>query len=139
MPEETLQSRRNLWFHTGDIACIDADGLFYFRCRKAERIRVKGEMVSAFEVEEVALQHPAVNDAAAVAIPSPLGEERIRLFVSVKPGASVSEAELLSHCRASMARYMVPEVITFLHDLPRTETGKPALQDLRAMPLQNGE
>ena len=57
MPERTLETRRNLWFHTGDIGCLDEEGRFFFRCRMAERIRVRGEMVSGFEVEEGALSH----------------------------------------------------------------------------------
>ena len=74
MPEKTLETRRNLWFHTGDIGRLDEDGLFYFRCRMAERIRVRGEMVSGFEVEEGALSHQGIEDAAAIGVPAALGE-----------------------------------------------------------------
>jgi len=80
MPEETQKSFRNNWFHTNDIAKLDEDGLFYFICRKAERIRVKGEMVSGFEVEEGIVSHPDVEDCAVVGVESPLGEEEIKAF-----------------------------------------------------------
>ncbi len=62
MPEETLKAWRNLWFHTGDLARLDADGDLHFVARMSERLRVKGEMVSAYEIEEVIITHPAVED-----------------------------------------------------------------------------
>ena len=135
MPEETAASRRGPWFHTGDIGRFDADGYFYFRHRKAERIRVLGEMVSASEVEEGALTHPAVEDAAAVAIPAESGEEDIRLFVTLKPGRGATEAEIREHCRGVMAKFMVPKVVTVIDDMPRTPTGKPEKGRLARHPL----
>ncbi len=135
MPEKTLESRRNLWFHTGDIARLDDQGLFYFRYRMAERIRVLGEMVSGFEVEEGALTHPCIEDAAAIGIPAALGEETIRLFVTLKPGKTVTSEEVREHCRQCMAKYMVPSVVTILDNMPRTTTGKPEKGELRKLPL----
>ncbi|MEM9342303.1 MAG: AMP-binding protein [Pseudomonadota bacterium] len=138
MPEATLHSRRNLWFHTGDIARIDADGLFYFICRKAERIRVRGEMVSAFEVEEGLLSHPGVSDCAVVGVPSPFGEEDVRAYVVLKPGASETPAAIVEHCRARMAKFMVPAEVVFLDDIPRTPTGKPEKGKLAAYAPSGG-
>ena len=133
--ETTLESRRNLWFHTGDIGRLDEDGLFYFRYRKAERIRVKGEMVSGLEVEEGALTHPDVEDAAALGMPSRLGEEDIRLFVTLKPGATCGAEDIRAHCRSVMAKFMVPAVVTILDSMPRTMTGKPEKGKLSELPL----
>ena len=138
MAETTLESRRNLWFHTGDIGRLDEDGRFYFRYRKAERIRVKGEMVSGLEVEEGALTHPDVEDAAALGMPSKLGEEDIRLFVTLKPGATCSAEDIRAHCRGVMAKFMVPAVVTILDSMPRTMTGKPEKGKLAGLPLQPG-
>ncbi len=135
MPERTLASRRNLWFHTGDIGCMDEEGLFYFRCRMAERIRVRGEMVSGFEVEEGLLCHPDIEDAAAVGIPSEFGEEDIRAFVTLKPAASCTVDDILQHCREHLAKFMVPAVITILDEMPRTSTGKPEKGVLQKIPL----
>jgi crotonobetaine/carnitine-CoA ligase len=135
MAETTLESRRNLWFHTGDIGRLDEDGLFYFRYRKAERIRVKGEMVSGLEVEEGALTHPDVEDAAALGMPSRLGEEDIRLFVTLKPGATCGAEDIRAHCRSVMAKFMVPAVVTILDSMPRTMTGKPEKGKLSELPL----
>ncbi|MBF2761584.1 MAG: AMP-binding protein [Ectothiorhodospiraceae bacterium AqS1] len=124
MPDRTLASRKDLWFHTGDIARLDENDLFYFMHRMSERIRVKGEMVSAYEVEEGALAHPAVQDCAAIGIASEWGEEAIKLFVVKKPGFDLSADALKEHCATRMARFMVPEEIVFLDELPRTSTGK---------------
>ncbi len=133
MPERTLESRRNLWFHTGDIARMDEQGLVYFMHRISERIRVKGEMVSAYEVEEGALTHPAVQDCAAIGVPSEMGEESIKLFVVKRPNSDVDADDLRIHCAEHMARFMVPEYIVFLEELPRTSTGKPEKGKLTTM------
>lgn len=135
MPDATLESRRNLWFHTGDIGWIDEDGLFYFTCRMAERIRIKGEMVSGYEVEEGVLSHPEIEDAAAIGIPSPMGEEDIRLFVTLKQGSKLTEDSIRQHCRTKMARFMIPHIITILENMPRTPTGKPEKGKLALIPI----
>ena len=124
MPEATLASRRNLWFHTGDIAKIDTDGLFYFICRKTERIRVRGEMVSGFEVEEGILSHPDIEDCAVIGAPSALGEEEIKAFVVCKSARSMQIETLQSHCHEKMAKHMVPAQLVVLDEIPRTPTGK---------------
>lgn len=133
MPERTLESRRNLWFHTGDIGRLDDEGLFYFMHRVSERIRVKGEMVSGFEVEEGVLTHPAVNDCAVIAVPGEMGEEDIKAFITVKEGYTVSTEELRSHCAERMARFMVPKIWVVLDEMPRTPTGKPEKGKLALM------
>ena len=125
MPEATLISRRNLWFHTGDLARIDEDGLFYFVCRKAERIRVRGEMVSGFEVEEGILSHPDIEDCAVVGVDSPLGEEEVNAFVVLKPDKSITANVVQDHCRQRMAKHMIPARVEIVSEIPRTPTGKP--------------
>lgn len=133
MPEETSNSRRGGWFRTGDIARLDYEGLFYFVCRKAERIRVRGEMVSGFEVEEGILSHGAVEDCAVIGVPSPFGEEDVKAFVVLKPNASLTADALKAHCRGRMAKYMVPAEIVFMDEIPRTPTGKPEKGKLAAL------
>lgn len=133
MPEKTHEAWKDGWFCTGDIARVDQQGLFYFRYRIAERIRVRGEMVSGFEVEEGILSHPAVEDAAAIGIPSDLGEEDIQVFVTLKPGANVTTEELQIHCAKRVAKFMVPSLITLLDEMPRTSTGKPEKGKLREL------
>ena len=137
MPDKTLETRRNLWFHTGDIGRMDEEGRFYFRYRMAERIRVRGEMVSGFEVEEGALSHPQIEDAAAIGVPAALGEEDIRLFVTLKPESDLTAADIKAHCRSVMAKFMVPAIVTILNDMPRTVTGKPEKGKLAMLPLED--
>lgn len=132
MPEKTVETRRNLWFHTGDRAMIDTDGLFYFKGRMSERIRVKGEMVSAYEVEEAVATHPGVAECAVIGVPDGRGEEDLALFVVGREAADLGDADIRDHCRDHLAKFMVPRHIRFLTDMPRTPTGKPATQALRA-------
>ena len=137
MADKTNESRRNLWFHTGDIGWLDEDGYFYFTCRKFERIRIKGELVSAFEIEEGALTHPAIEDAAAIGIAASYGEEEIRLFITLKDGASITEDEMRAHCAQIMAKFMVPSYVTIIDALPRTPTGKTEKGTLKTIPLSS--
>ena len=133
MPEDTAAAWRNDWFHTGDLARLDADGLLYFVSRMSERIRVRGEMVSGSEVEEVVLTHPAVEDCAVIGVPSDLGDDDVKAFVSLRPGAALSAEELRAFCRGRMSRFMVPTHVAFLGEMPRTPTGKPAKDILTRM------
>ncbi len=125
MPEKTLESRRNLWFHTGDVARLDDEGRLYFMYRMSERIRVKGEMVSGYEIEEAALTHPDIEDCAAIGIPGEFAEEDVKLFVVLKAGSSLSEQTLRDYCASRMAKFMVPRHVAFIVAMPRTPTGKP--------------
>lgn len=131
-PQATLDAWRDLWFHSGDLGYLDEDGRLYFLGRMKEMIRRRGENVSEFEVEEALELHRAVAEAAAVGIPSDLGEEDVKVYVTLLPGASVTEAELLEHCRQNMARFMVPDVIEQVDEFPRTASGKIAKSQLRA-------
>ena len=114
---------------------IDEDGLFYFSCRIAERIRVRGEMVSGFEVEEGALSHENIEDAAAIGIPAELSEEDVYLFVTAKPGKTLSEPQIIEFCRTVMAKFMVPKFVSILEEMPRTPTGKPEKGKLKQLAL----
>ena len=124
MPEVTAEAFRDGWFHTGDIARLDADGWLYYLGRKKDMIRRRGENISAFEVEEVMEAHPAVLQAAAFGVPSELTEEEVKVCVVRRPGATVSAAELARWCEERMARHMVPRYIEFLDSLPLTPTEK---------------
>jgi crotonobetaine/carnitine-CoA ligase len=133
MPELTLESWRNLWFHTGDVARIDEVGRFYFLHRMSERIRVKGEMVSGYEVEEGVLTHPSVKDCAVIGVPGEMGEEDIKLFVVRKQDVELTVEDLRQHCAGCMAKFMVPKYVIFLDSLPLTSTGKPEKGKLAQM------
>jgi crotonobetaine/carnitine-CoA ligase len=124
MPATTLESRRDLWFHTGDLARRDADGYFYFVGRRTDSIRRRGENISAFEVEEVVKLHPSVLDAAAFGVPSDLTEDDVMVAVVARSGHSVDPPELIAFCIERMAGHMVPRYVDVDEALPRTPTEK---------------
>ena len=86
-------------------------------------------------MEEGALTHPDVEDATALGMPSRLGEEDIRLFVTLKPGTTCGAEDIRSHCLSVMAKFMVPAVVTILDSMPRTISGKPKKEKLSELPL----
>ncbi|MEN9645722.1 MAG: hypothetical protein RL238_2391 [Actinomycetota bacterium] len=131
MPEATMRSRRNLWFHTGDLLRRDDDGYYFFVGRRTDSIRRRGENISAFEVEEVVKLHPAVLDAAAYGVPSELTEDDVMVAVVVRPGATFDAAALRAFCAERMARHMVPRYVDVVDELPRTPTEKVRKDALR--------
>jgi crotonobetaine/carnitine-CoA ligase len=131
MPEATLVAFANLWFHTGDLAVRDADGYFAFVGRKKDVIRRRGENIVAAEIEAVLQAHADVLEAAAVGVPSALGDEDVLVCVVLRPGADLREEELWRHCQGRMAAYMIPRYIEIHSALPRTPTAKVAKAELR--------
>ena len=132
-PVKTIESWRNLWFHTGDVFRTDADGNFYFVDRLKDAIRRRGENVSSFEVEQEIDTHPAVLESAAVAVPSGMGEDEIKAVVALKPGATLSADVLHAYLAARLPAYMVPRFIEIVAgELPKTPTGKIVKAALRA-------
>lgn len=123
-PQATVEVFRNQWFHTGDNARRDEDGWYYFVDRKKDAIRVRGENISSFEVESVVDRHPAVLESAAIAVPSPLGEDEVKLFVVRKPGASLTHEDLWDYCAERMPAFWLPSAIEFIEAMPHTPTHK---------------
>jgi len=111
------------WFHSGDLAVLQPDGYIKIKDRSKDVIISGGENISSLEVEDVLYRHPAVLAAAVVAQPDPKWGETPCAFVEVKPGAQVSEADLIEHCRAHLARFKAPKKVVF-GELPKTSTGK---------------
>jgi len=132
MPEQTIRAWRNLWLHTGDRGRVDTDGHFYFEDRATDTLRRRGENISSFEVESLVTQHPAVSEAVAVAAPSGIGEDEVRVLVILREGESMTPEELLQHCSTTMPYFMVPRYIDIVDDLPRTPTAKVEKYKLRA-------
>jgi crotonobetaine/carnitine-CoA ligase len=126
MPEATIAAWRNLWFHTGDLGKMDSQGRMTFIGRKKERIRSGGHNISSWEVEEVIDRHEAILECAVIGVPSELGEEDVKAYVVLRPGASLSKDELIAFCTANMARFMVPRQVEFIEEMPKTQSGKPA-------------
>jgi crotonobetaine/carnitine-CoA ligase len=124
MPEATLASRRNLWFHTGDRGVRDADGYFFFVDRKKDCIRRRGENISAFEVEQIIATHPGVADAAVFPVATATNDEEVAAVIVRKPGTPLDEAALVAHCQKNMAYFMVPRYVQFREALPTTMSQK---------------
>ena len=132
LPEATLAAFRNLWFHSGDRGHMDEAGFLFFHDRMKDAIRRRGENISSFEVERIVGKHPAVAEAAAVAVAAAVGEDEVKVVAVRTPGATLTEEALLRHCAAEMPYFMVPRFIEFKDDLPRTPTQKVRKVELRA-------
>ena len=123
-PEATARAWRNGWFHTGDAFRRDEAGNFFFVDRMKDAIRRRGENISSFEVESEVLAHPAVREAAAVAVPSEVAEDEVLVAVSLGEGRTLDPAELIGFLRERMAHFMVPRYVRVMDDLPKTPTQK---------------
>ena len=122
-PTATQEAFDGGWFHSGDLATVEPDGYVKIKDRAKDVIISGGENISSLEVEDVLYRHPAVAVASVVAQPDPKWGETPLAFVELKPGAQVSEAELIGYCRANMPRFMAPKTVVFA-PLPKTSTGK---------------
>lgn len=138
MPEATVETFRNLWLHTGDYGRMDAEGHLFFEGRKKDAIRRRGENISAWEIEEVVHAHPAVLEAVAVGVPSELTEEDVKVYAVLHAGAELDEEGLREYCSTRMARYMIPEYVEFIDEIPKTPTGKPEKYKLIAAATRSG-
>jgi fatty-acyl-CoA synthase len=118
------------WFHSGDLAVVHADGQIELRDRKKDLIISGGENISTVEVEQALVQHEGVVECAVVAQPDERWGEVPVAFVTVRPGAAVTEAELREHCRDRLAHFKCPARFVF-GDLPKTATGKIVKTELR--------
>ncbi len=130
-PEDNAVTLAEGWMHTGDIGFRDEAGWVYLVDRKKDVIIASGFKVWPREVEDVLYAHPAVREAAVVGIPDAYRGETVKACVSLAAGAEVTEQDLSAYCRERLAAYKVPGVISILHDLPKTITGKIRRVDLR--------
>ena len=130
-PEVTAETWRDGWFRTGDLCKLDAVGDLFWLSRLKERIRVKGEMVSAYEIEEVVLNHPDIADCSVLGLPDGTGEETVHVAVQLKEGAeALNIAALNAFCEAKMSRFMLPTSLSLHDPLPQTPSGKVAKAEL---------
>ncbi len=132
MPEATLEAFRNLWFHTGDLGYFDEDGFLYYVGRKKDAIRRRGENISAFEIESVVNRHPAVLESAAIAVPSELGEDEVKIVIALKPGATPNHEEIIRFCEQRLAYFMIPRYVEFKDVLPKNPSQRIEKYKLRA-------
>ncbi len=112
------------WFRTGDLGSLDVDGNLTYCDRVKDSLRRRGENVSSVEVETTVMRHPAVREAAAVGIPSELGEDDILVLLTVRTGATLDYTELLDFCSARMPYFCVPRYLEVLDELPKNAIGR---------------
>jgi len=129
---------RDGWIYTGDLVRRDAKGYLYFVGRNAEFMRIKGENVSAYEVEHAIQKHPSVVEAAVYAVPSDLAEDEIMAAVSVVEGRALSEAELAEFLRENLAKFAVPRYIRIVEEFPKTETQRIRKKELEKLGIVPG-
>ena len=122
-PEATEEAFHGGWYHSGDLAVWHPDGYVEIRDRKKDVIISGGENISTIEIEQAIARHPAVLEAAVVAIPSEKWGERPKAFVTLKEGSETTEEELIEFCKDEIARFKAPEAVEF-GELPKTSTGK---------------
>ena len=123
-PQESARCLAGGWFHTGDGGGLDETGYLTISDRRKDVIITGGENVSSIEVEDALFGHPAVAEVAVIGVPDQKWGETIKALVVLREGASVTEAELIEHCKSRVARYKAPSSVEFRDTLARTATGK---------------
>ena len=123
-PEATVEAWRNGWFHTGDAFQMTEDGDFYYVDRIKDAIRRRGENISSIEVESQIMEFDAVQECAAIAVPSEYGEDEVMVVLAPKSGQIVDPRDLLKFLQPRMAHFMIPRYIRIMEELPKTPTTK---------------
>lgn len=123
-PDGTAKAFAGGWFHSGDLGVMHPDGYVELRDRAKDVVISGGENISTIEVEQALMSHPAVSEVAVIGVPDEKWGERPKGFVILRPGADVSEDELIEHVRTRIARYKAPRTVEFVVELPKTSTGK---------------
>ncbi|MBA4398179.1 MAG: hypothetical protein C0394_12465 [Syntrophus sp. (in: bacteria)] len=128
-PEETANSIRDGWMHTGDVARMDEDGYFFIVDRLKDMVIVSGFKVFTRELDDVLSKHPDIQLAASVGVSDPdrPGSERVACAIVLKPGIEKSEAQkekILAFLKENTAPYKIPKIIEFMDELPTSGVGK---------------
>ncbi len=123
-PDASAQALDGGWFHTGDGGAIDEGGYLTISDRKKDVIITGGENVSSIEVEDAVFSHPAVAEVAVIGVPDDKWGEMVTALVVLVEGETVSEGDLIAHCRTRLAGYKLPKRVEFRDGIPRTATGK---------------
>jgi len=128
------------WLHTGDIVRKDREGYHYFIDRKKFMIRVAGENVSAFEVEEVVNNHSSIIESVAIPVPDPIREEEIKILIKLQDGFdSINMEELIQHCANKLAYFKVPRFIEIVTEFPKTATERIKKNELKELEKTKNE
>jgi fatty-acyl-CoA synthase len=115
---------RDGWFPTGDVATIDPDGFMQITDRSKDVIKSGGEWISSIDLENIAVAHPAIAEAAVIGVRHPKWDERPLIVAVRKPGAEVTREQLLEFYQGKVAKWWMPDDVAFVDQLPHTATGK---------------
>ena len=129
-PEETAKTIVDGWLKTGDVAVMDENGYFKIVDRKKNMILVSGFNVFPNEIEDAACLHEEIIECAAIGIPDEKSGEIVKLFV-VRSVETLSEADVIAHCKINLTGYKVPRLVEFRDELPKSNVGKILHKDLR--------
>lgn len=128
---DTVAVWRNLWFHTGDLGRIDDEEFLWFVDRKKDSMRRRGENISSFEMEKTLYGHPGLQDVAVHAVPSPMGEDDVKVTCVRRSDTDLTEEDLCRWIAERVPYFAIPRYIEFRDDLPRNPTGKVLKYELR--------
>ena len=129
--EETEETMRNGWFHTGDLGYMDEDGYFFITDRKKDIIIRGGFNISPREIEEMLFTHSKVMDAAVIGVPDKGHTEAVKAFVVLKEGETSDTKEIIDFCKEHLSPFKVPKFVEFRDRLPKGATGKVLRKELR--------
>ena len=124
MPEATAEIRTHGWHHTGDVGYLDEEGYVYIVDRKKDMIISGGFNVYCAEVEAALMALPQVHECAVIGVPHDVWGESVKAFVACHPGASLSEAAVISHCKLKLGGVKAPKSVEFRDEIPKTPAGK---------------
>lgn len=130
-PDKTEEAMKGGWFHSGDLGVLDEDRYITVVDRKKDMIKTGGENVASREVEEAVYLHTAVEEVAVVGVNHPKWVEAVMAVIKLKAGESVSEEEMMEHCKNNLSSFKIPKKIVFVNELPKTPTGKILKRNVR--------
>ena len=130
-PEATAEAFKGGWFHSGDIGYRDEDGCYWIVDRKKDMILRGGFNVYPREVEEVLYGHAAVAEVAVIGIPHESHGEEVKAVITLAPGKTATEAEIIAYCKERLSAYKYPRSIEFMDSLPKGPSGKILKRELR--------
>jgi fatty-acyl-CoA synthase len=130
-PEKTDEAMKGGWFHSGDVGVMDEDRYITVADRKKDMIKTGGENVPTREVEDAIYLDKRVQEVAVIGLPDPKWVEVVTAIIVLKPGETMSEQELIAHCRNELAGFKCPKKVFFVEALPKTPTGKILKREMR--------
>ena len=130
-PDKTAAAFSDGWFHSGDLATIDAEGYITVVDRKKDMIKTGGENVASREVEEMIYRLPGVSEVAVIGLPDAKWVEAVTAVVVLKPGQALTGEQVMEHCQRNMAGFKAPKRVHFVQALPKNPSGKVLKRELR--------